>query len=588
MTRDEALQLMHEHTQSPALRQHMLAVEAAMRAYAVKHGEDPEPWGIVGLLHDFDYEKLPNHEHSPTEGHPAWGVQLLRERGLAEPLCRAILGHATYSGVPRDSGLAKALFAVDELCGFLVACALVRPSRSFGDLEVSSVKKKLKDKAFARGRTPLPARDELGHAVDRASGARPIGGNRLEHHPDSARALEAMLEQIATARRAVHFENYIIRDDRTGRRFAEALAERARAGVAVRVLYDALGSIGTSHRYWRHLAQAGAQVRAFHPLLSGHPLDLVVRDHRKLLVTDGTRAILGGLCIGDEWAGDPARHRRPWRDTMVGVCGPGAAALDRAFARIWRRAGGELPPDEPTDPEPCGTSIARMVEGVPGQARVYRAVQLLAAAAAERLWITDAYLIAPPPLYASLLDAARDGVDVRVLVPGTSDLPVLRNFTRVGYRELLRAGVRIFEYQGPMIHAKTMLVDHRWARVGSSNLNVSSLLTNYELDLVAECEELTRELAAQFRRDLAASREIVLRARRVPLPPRLVGAPATGRGDAAVRPGTRHKRSGYELGAVAVVALRRVAGGLRRAIAVTAALTLAGVGGLLLAFPRIM
>jgi len=441
----------------------------------------------------------------------------------------------------------------------------------------------------ARGRAPLPARDELGHAVDRASGARPIGGNRLEHHPDSARALEAMLEQIATARRAVHFENYIIRDDRTGRRFAEALAERARAGVAVRVLYDALGSIGTSHRYWRHLAQAGAQVRAFHPLLSGHPLDLVVRDHRKLLVTDGTRAILGGLCIGDEWAGDPARHRRPWRDTMVGVCGPGAAALDRAFARIWRRAGGELPSDEPvTDPEPCGTSIARMVEGVPGQARVYRAVQLLAAAAAERLWITDAYLIAPPPLYASLLDAARDGVDVRVLVPGTSDLPVLRNFTRVGYRELLRAGVRIFEYQGPMIHAKTMLVDHRWARVGSSNLNVSSLLTNYELDLVAECEELTRELAAQFRRDLAASREIVLRARRVPLPPRLVGAPATGRGDAAVRPGTRHKRSGYELGAVAVVALRRVAGGLRRAIAVTAALTLAGVGGLLLVFPRIM
>src|SRR2546422_4340765 len=124
MTRDEALQLMHEHTQSPALRQHMLAVEAAMRAYAVKDGEDPEPWGMVGLLHDFDYEKFPNHEHSPTEGHPAWGVQLLRERGLAEPLCRAILGHATYSGVPRDSGLAKALFAVDELCGFLVACAL--------------------------------------------------------------------------------------------------------------------------------------------------------------------------------------------------------------------------------------------------------------------------------------------------------------------------------------------------------------------------------------------------------------------------------------------------------------------------------
>jgi putative nucleotidyltransferase with HDIG domain len=151
MTRDEALALMREHTQSPSLRQHMLAVEAAMRAYAGKLGEDPELWGLAGLLHDFDYEKFPNQQHSATEGHPAWGVGQLRARGVAEPLCRAILGHASYSGVARDTPMARALFAVDELSGFLVACALVRPSRSFADLEVSSVKKKLKDKAFARG-----------------------------------------------------------------------------------------------------------------------------------------------------------------------------------------------------------------------------------------------------------------------------------------------------------------------------------------------------------------------------------------------------------------------------------------------------
>ncbi len=151
VNRDEAVSLMQEHTQSPSLRQHMLAVEAAMRAYAVKFGEDPEPWGLVGLLHDFDYEKFPNQGHSPTDGHPSWGVDLLRSKGVAEPLLRAVLGHATYSGVPRDTPMAKTLFAVDELCGFLVACALVRPSKSFADLEVSSVKKKLKDKAFARG-----------------------------------------------------------------------------------------------------------------------------------------------------------------------------------------------------------------------------------------------------------------------------------------------------------------------------------------------------------------------------------------------------------------------------------------------------
>ena len=150
-TRDDALAVMHEYTASDALRKHMYAVEIAMRAMAERAGEDAEAWGLVGLLHDFDYERYPNQEHSATEGHPAEGVRLLATRGLPETMQRAILGHATYSGVPRDTPMARALFAVDELAGFLVACALVRPSRSLQDLEVSSVKKKLKDKAFARG-----------------------------------------------------------------------------------------------------------------------------------------------------------------------------------------------------------------------------------------------------------------------------------------------------------------------------------------------------------------------------------------------------------------------------------------------------
>ncbi len=150
MTRDEALALMHEHTASEPLRRHMYAVETAMRACARRLGEDEEAWATVGLLHDFDYEAHPNEARSPTEGHPAFGVALLRERGYPEPLCRAILGHATYSGVPRDTPVAKALFAVDELCGFLVACALVRPSKSLADLGVRSVRKKLKDRGFAR------------------------------------------------------------------------------------------------------------------------------------------------------------------------------------------------------------------------------------------------------------------------------------------------------------------------------------------------------------------------------------------------------------------------------------------------------
>jgi putative nucleotidyltransferase with HDIG domain len=169
MTRDDALALMHEYTPSDALRKHMYAVEAVMRAYAAQYGEDQDSWGVVGLLHDFDYERFPNDAHSPTAEHPSEGSRILESRGYPAHLRRAIMGHASYTGVPRDTLLARTLFAVDELCGFLVACALVRPSRSLADLEVSSVKKKLKDKAFARGVNRDEVRqgaEELGVPLD--------------------------------------------------------------------------------------------------------------------------------------------------------------------------------------------------------------------------------------------------------------------------------------------------------------------------------------------------------------------------------------------------------------------------------------
>jgi len=153
---------MHEYTASEPLRRHMYAVEMAMRVMAERAGEDAETWGLVGLLHDFDYERFPNDTHSATDEHPSEGVRLLAAQGLPEPMQRAILGHANYTGVPRNTPMAKALFAVDELSGFLVACALVRPSKSLADLEVSSVKKKLKDKAFARG----VSREDIQHGAE--------------------------------------------------------------------------------------------------------------------------------------------------------------------------------------------------------------------------------------------------------------------------------------------------------------------------------------------------------------------------------------------------------------------------------------
>ena len=150
-SRDSALALMHEYTASESLRKHMLSVEAAMRAYATKLGEDPERWGLAGLMHDFDYERFPNDAHSPSEEHPAHGVRLLRERGFPEDVLQAILGHAKYTGVARETVMAKALFAVDELTGLITATALVKPTRSVHDVDARSVRKKMKDKAFARG-----------------------------------------------------------------------------------------------------------------------------------------------------------------------------------------------------------------------------------------------------------------------------------------------------------------------------------------------------------------------------------------------------------------------------------------------------
>jgi predicted hydrolase (HD superfamily) len=169
LTRDRALALVHEYTASDALRKHMYAVEIAMRAMAARADEDPDAWGTVGLVHDFDYERFPNAAHAADAEHPSEGVRILAGLGAPETWQRAILGHAAYTGVARETPLARALFAVDELCGFLVACALVRPSRSLTDLEPKSVRKKLKDKAFARGvsrEDVLLGAEELGMPLD--------------------------------------------------------------------------------------------------------------------------------------------------------------------------------------------------------------------------------------------------------------------------------------------------------------------------------------------------------------------------------------------------------------------------------------
>lgn len=443
------------------------------------------------------------------------------------------------------------------------------------------------------------ARPVIRRAIDRAGAAKPIPGNRVELLQDGPEAYGAMLGLIARAKRYIHFENYIIRDDETGWRFARALAERAQAGVKVRVLYDWLGSISTSRKFWRFLRDAGCEVRSFRPPDLFRPWRNLSRDHRKLVVADGPLAVIGGLCIADEWAGDPAQNIPPWRDTAVLIEGPASTALDLAFARIWAMAGPPLPDDElnPDVPQ-AGNAAVRVVVGEPGRERAARVIEYLVAGASQRFWMVDAYLVPPTRLFEVMALAEKDGVDIRLLVPGASDLPVIRNVTRLGYRDILRSGMRIFEWEGPMIHAKTMVADGRWVRVGTSNINLSSLVGNYELDVVIEDPGLAEAMELQFRKDCAISVEVTRQSRRGPdalkrvLPSKLARNESQESLPTLSSSGglpTRHERRGKkEMRTRAVVAARRLASGAFRSLFGPLALVMLVLGILFLGLPHLM
>ncbi|HUE95206.1 MAG TPA: phospholipase D-like domain-containing protein, partial [Longimicrobiaceae bacterium] len=353
-------------------------------------------------------------------------------------------------------------------------------------------------------------------AMVRASDAVLIRGNTARVLPDSPVAFSTWIESIERAKEWVHLENYIIRNDRIGRLFRELLADKAQEGVRVRLLYDWVGCWATPKSFWKPFRAAGVDVRAFSPPRVTEPLKILRRDHRKVVVVDGSYASVAGMCIGDEWAGESKGGAPAWRDTGVEIIGPAAAVVDRAFARTWRETGEMLPLEEIPDPQAVprvGDVSIRVVEGEPGRSRIYRLSQFVAVGVEQRLWITDPYFVAPPAMTEALAAAARDGVDVRILVPAYNNWPLIGGFSRAGYRPLLEAGVRIFEWEGPMIHAKTAVADGVWSRVGSSNLNLASLMSNWELDITILDRGVGAQMEDLFMRDLSSSVEIELPSR---------------------------------------------------------------------------
>lgn len=358
----------------------------------------------------------------------------------------------------------------------------------------------------------------IAQVLARATGAPLVPGNAVRLLRDAAENYPAWLEAIRGAERYVYFENYIIRDDHVGAVFADALIAKAGDGVPVRVLYDWMGAVGkTSRRFWRRLRDAGVEVRGYNPPHGFRPLGWLHRDHRKMLSVDGRVGFVTGLCVGAEWVGDPERGIAPWRDTGVEVRGPAVAEIDAAFADAWARAGPPLPDGEPRPRDAMrreGDVALRVVATRPGTTGLLRLNQLVAAVVRHRLWITDAYFAGIPSYVQALRAAAGDGVDVRLLVPGATDLPLLSPLSRAGYRPLLEAGVRVFEWKGPMLHAKTAVADGRWARVGSSNLNIASWIGNLELDVLVEDAAFARAMERMYEQDLESATELVLPARR--------------------------------------------------------------------------
>lgn len=361
-------------------------------------------------------------------------------------------------------------------------------------------------------------RPSFSRALWRIAAADVSCGNRVRLLRDGPSTFDAMVALIDAAESTVEFEGYIFRRDEIGERFMQAFLRAVRRGVQVRVLLDWIGRLPTPRSYFHHLEREGASIRYFNPPGFRAWLGLLPRDHRKVLVVDGKSSVTGGIGIGVEWKRGMIRRRRsPWRDTGVQLDGDAARDLRDAFERMWERAHRRRGSRSRVLRAPRASflntryhppSLVGIIEGEPGRLRVSRSLQIQAVAAERSIWIASAYFAPSFSEIEALAGAARDGVDVRVLVPSRWDYPWLRFLMTRSYARLLRNGVRIWEWRGEMMHAKTSVVDGRWVRVGSTDLNPLGVAVNYEIDAVIEDRDLGAQAEEMFLGDLAQSREL--------------------------------------------------------------------------------
>lgn len=423
-----------------------------------------------------------------------------------------------------------------------------------------------------------------------------IPGNDVRLLIDAKENYPEWLQAIDSAEHYIHFESYIIHDDEQGRLFADRLVSKAREGVRVRLVYDWMGGFGkTSRRFWKRLSAEGIEVRCYNPFDILRPLGWINRDHRKVISVDGKVAFVTGLCVGQMWVGYPSKNIQPWRDTGIMVRGKAVAEIERSFAEIWGMLGDPIPSDEIASEEKiedCGQKSVRVVAGHPGNARLYRLDQLLGSLAQETMWLSDAYFAATDAYIETLRSAASAGVDVRLLVPSANDIFVMSAISRSGYRSLLESGVRVWEWNGPMMHAKTAVIDGFWSRVGSTNLNISSWVGNAEIDVVVEDSEFGRLMQEIYLVDLANATEIVLDEKRkarpvAPMPKHRshgIGSGRKGKG----RYGSTALLIGSAIGASISTGAMRSVGSIELRVTILTALLLTSVSAIGFFYPKVI
>jgi cardiolipin synthase A/B len=432
---------------------------------------------------------------------------------------------AAYRLVSRSQGVERTLawlFAILALPGvgalayFALSAQRIGPPTRRKRLTAAEVRDAV-DAALPEGcAAPCGHADDLAllHLATRLTGVPPASGTAVELLADNDRAFERIESALASARRSVWAEYYLIRRDETGHAFLSLLAERARAGVSVRLLFDAFGSLGIDARHLRAIRAAGGRAEAFLPM---NPLrrrwSVHLRNHRKLVVVDGEVGFTGGMNVGDEYSGRGLkRGRERFRDSHLELRGPGVTALARVFAEDWAFAAGErlqLPP--PPAPAVGAGGVVAVVPSGPDQDHNASAMVYFTAIATARtrICLSTPYFVPDDPTLRALVGAALRGVEVTLLVPEKSDVLLAGAAARATYPELLRAGVRVFEYLPGMLHAKAMALDGRVALVGSANLDFRSFALNFEVGALVADAAFAARVEDELRRDLAASREVV-------------------------------------------------------------------------------